>query len=177
MFARQIRQGGLAVASMAFAVTVLVSPAAPTMAQEYADSIETVPVSLSVGEAETVLAGPTLPDLPTADLQVWLLASEGDQFKRNWTVKYRLKNNGPERARFNVTEEEEFRSAVSPGYVVKKNTYAYILDAGEQREPTVYCFIQAGLHEFCRSVKVKVTVNGIDPNLSNNQFEWYHPNN
>jgi hypothetical protein len=165
MFGRQIRQAGLIVTSMAFALTVLASPATQAMAQESIDSIDTIPVSLSVGEAETMLAGPQIPqlavDLRLIQLSHTMNAVGGTEYR------FRVHNNSSNSAKFEVSQRYDIKHSGAADEV-HYDTWQYILGGGATVDGKVDCTAYLGGQ--CKGGAVWLSkIFGVDTDTSNNQ--------
>jgi hypothetical protein len=170
MFGSQIRQAGLVVASLALTVAVLVGPAAPTMAQEASDSIETIPVSLNVGEAEEVQGVIKLPPTMFADIEIVAKGKTISTSGNTTTYSFRAKNLGPGQANGVMLTKFAVVWDQSGNYVGIQNHQVWYVNMapGAEIPFSVSCTPPAGT--YCHDAKGAANFN-TDLNLGNNSAE------
>jgi hypothetical protein len=141
MFANRIRSAALALAVAALAVT---------------------------GAASTAAAQPRI-DLPLANLSVTPLGLTHDAAYQNVEYRFRVANNGPDTMAFKYEQKAIWLAYGQYNGTQNQQTSTMVKNPGESFDVTIPCHISGDGHT-CGGAEVKVTpINGLDPNLSNNQ--------
>jgi hypothetical protein len=174
MYGIQIQRIGLAVAGLALAVSVLAVPTARAMNEEPADSAVTMPLSLSVGETESVLTGPIIPGgipLPANIRAVTLGIGTSDSGNKVFMAK--VKNLGPNRAiGVKVWGSGTIRWKNNDHYVGTTANPVNLVEnfeVGQELGVNIYCEVPTT--QYCSSVIVGTDYSA-DPDTSNNLAMW-----